>query len=487
MRVYRRATKRLGVVPLRKVMAQFGQERLCFRNLTLTSRDMKATCMALLRDSNGVELDFSGNYIGGRECDYLVSVLANSDNFHTLDVSNNCLRSRGIRQLAAFVSDTTTLTVLNLSGNKLTDADAQAVAGFLTANSSLRTLSMNHNEFREKGGRLIGSALGKNRHLEELELRWNHLRRDGAIGIAKGLEENKSLHRVDLSWNGFGFEGCMALSDTLARNHTIEELDISSNRINPPGVMELVKGLAKNKALRILKIGQNPITASFSSVLLNTIRKHPTVALQHLDMEGIVVDRDFQGILDDINQTRRLHVKYDIILPVKSMSREDMLRRIQTPGAYNLDPLHMFFMLKEKMRASDFFYKINKDNDDSVSPQELHQLFTEAGIPVTRSVIDKIVEFMDTDGDGSIDIGEFMSGDRKMKRMTRNHVKNTMDRKKQKADDYMKYSRSFKKAQIDPVTLSLKVTEADPRLSPVPDRTEAESVDFASYSLSTVE
>ena len=88
-----------------------------------------------------------------------------------------------------------------------------------------------------------------------------------------------------------------------------------------------------------------------------------------------MVDRDFETILDDIRKTRLLHVNYDVILPVRSTSREEMLRRIQAPGAYNLDPLHMFFLLKEKMRASDFFYKINKDKDGGVSRDELNLLF----------------------------------------------------------------------------------------------------------------
>ncbi|XP_070198567.1 leucine-rich repeat-containing protein 74A-like [Littorina saxatilis] len=367
MKTYSRAAKRLGVIPLRKVLSELCKDRMCFRNLTLTTRDMKALCTALLRERDVVELDFSGNYIGGRECDYLVCVLSRANSIETLD--------------------------------------------------------------------------------------------------------SKSLRRVDLAWNGFGFEGCVALSDTLARNHTLHDLDISSNRINPPALMELVKGLARNKTLKALRIGQNPITASFTCMLLNTLLKNPTMAIDNLDMEGIVVDRDFQTILEEIRTTRPLHVNYDLMLPVKALSRDEMMRRIQAPGAYNLDPLHMFYLLKQKMRASDFFYKINKDNDGGVSRDELNLLFQEAGIPVTRSVIDAIVEFMDADGDGTIDLGEFMSGDKKIKKISR-QVKPSKERKKKgslKDDGYKKYSRTFKKAELDPATLSVKV---EPSSEPSPANTE---------------
>ena len=48
VKLYQRAARRLGVTPLRKVLTQLGKERMTFRNLTLTARDMKALCIGLL-------------------------------------------------------------------------------------------------------------------------------------------------------------------------------------------------------------------------------------------------------------------------------------------------------------------------------------------------------------------------------------------------------------------------------------------------------
>ncbi|PVD34390.1 hypothetical protein C0Q70_05662 [Pomacea canaliculata] len=421
-RTYRRAAVKLGVVPQRAVIGQFGRDFLTFRDLGLTLRELKATCLALMHERQARGLDVSGNTIGAHESEYVIAVLTRIS-IQTLDAGNNCLTGTGLRRLSDFVSNDSNLTWLNLSR--------------------------------------------KNRSLQELELRWNHIRRIGAICVAKGLEVNQSLQRVDLAWNGFGFEGCVALGDALARNHVMRELDLTCNRIHPPALLELVRGLVLNKTLRVLKIGNNPITASFTSVLMNSIHAHPTVALELLDMEGVVVDRDFQAILDDVRKTRHLQVNYDIILPVKSLSREEMLRRIQAPGAYNLDPLHMFYLLKEKMRASDFFHKINKDNNEGVCREELNLLFQEAGIPVTGSVIDKIISFMDTNGDGTIDISEFMTGDKKMKRLSRNHAKNSKAERKQRGENFTRYSRSFKQAHVDPVTLAVKVDDSATQLPSV--------------------
>ncbi|XP_041359295.1 uncharacterized protein LOC121375747 isoform X2 [Gigantopelta aegis] len=252
----------------------------------------------------------------------------------------------------------------------------------------------------------------------------------------------------------------------LTKNSTLLSLDISSNRINPPAVMELMRGLTKNKVLQHLKLGHNPITASFSSVMLEAIKKSPHVALQSLDLEGIVVDKEFESLMNDINTSRHLEVTYEISLPIAKKSRDKMLKELELPQSFNIDPLRMLHLLKEKNRAQDFFRKINKDDDDGLTRDELSLLFKEAGIPVTVSVIDKIMEFMDTNGDGTIDMAEFLIGDRKITKISRNQDQSAQSLRKRDAH-YIKYSRTFRKAHIDPKNFSLKVEESNNRLSPI--------------------
>lgn len=64
-----------------------------------------------------------------------------------------------------------------------------------------------------------------------------------------------------------------------------------------------------------------------------------------------------------------------------------------------------------------------------------------------------------------------MTGDRKMKRISRNLVKHEQERKAT-GEDYRKYSRSFKKAQLDPYTLSLKVPVPTSHLPPLSSKNE---------------
>ncbi|XP_046354104.2 leucine-rich repeat-containing protein 74B-like [Haliotis rufescens] len=463
LKVYRKACKRLGLVQLRNVISQFGSMDLCFRDCAFSAKELKALCMALLYERHMWHLDLSGNSVGRKEFEYVLAVLEKRTNVCVLDLSNNELSGNGVRQLADFLRRCDNVTDIDISGNKLTDIDGKAIGDVIQENNSLSRLRLAHNELRDTGGKIIGAALVKNRHLEELDMSWNHLRQKGAISIAKGLETNTCIQIVNLSWNGFGYEGSVALGDMLTKNNTITSLDISSNRISAAALLEIIRGLSKNRTLATLKIGHNPITASFTSVLLEAILKHPHGAIQQLHMDGVVVDKEFEGVLEKIRKSRYLEVTYEISLPITKKTREEMMKELQKPQAYNIDPLHMLYLLKEKNRARDFFEKINKDKDDGLTRDELFLLFKEAGLPCTVSVVDKIMRFMDTNGDGTIDLAEFLVGDKKIKKYSREQLRNSLSKQ---GDSYAKYSRTFRKAKIDPLTLQVKVEDASKQLSP---------------------
>lgn len=94
-----------------------------------------------------------------------------------------------------------------------------------------------------------------------------------------------------------------------------------------------------------------------------------------LHLQKIVVDKPFVEILAELKESRGFEAIYELSLPVKSISEDKMRQEINAPSVFNMDPLKLLYMLKEKNRAQDFFRRINKDNDDSVSPEEIKQLF----------------------------------------------------------------------------------------------------------------
>lgn len=91
--------------------------------------------------------------------------------------------------------------------------------------------------------------------------------------------------------------------------------------------------------------------------------------------QGIIVDEDFQSILNEIRETRRFEVKYERCIQRQDEVRDMLLKELEQDCRYNVDPIRLMYILKENMRAQDFFWKINKDHDDGVTRTEMHNMF----------------------------------------------------------------------------------------------------------------
>nr|XP_022317928.1 leucine-rich repeat-containing protein 74A-like [Crassostrea virginica] len=311
---------------------------------------------------------------------------------------------------------------------------------------------MSHNRLETRNTKPIGISLASC-SLEILDLSWNCIRFTGAIEIARGIKNNKTLRQLNLSWNGFGFEGCAALAEMLEVNCVLKDLDLTNNRIHPPALIALLRGLTRNSTLRKLNLSMNPIPASFTRILLGSILQN--TGINKLVLKKMVVNFEFVELLRNVRRTRDVHVEYEKCLSVPSLDHQTMSDQIRAPWLFNLDPLALLFMLKEKNRAQDFFNKINRDGDSVLSYEEFKDLFKRANIPVSQLVLDKIIEFLDRNKDGSIDLSEFLEGDKKIKKITRRQIKENTRR-----ESYTKYSRSFRKAKIDSKTFRLDIEKS---------------------------
>ena len=89
----------------------------------------------------------------------------------------------------------------------------------------------------------------------------------------------------------------------------------------------------------------------------------------------MVVNFEFVELLRNVRRTRDVHVEYEKCLSVPSLDHQTMSDQIRAPWLFNLDPLALLFMLKEKNRAQDFFNKINRDGDSVLSYEEFKDLF----------------------------------------------------------------------------------------------------------------
>ncbi|WAQ97931.1 LR74B-like protein, partial [Mya arenaria] len=153
--------------------------------------------------------------------------------------------------------------------------------------------------------------------------------------------KNETLETLLLAWNGFGYDGCSAMADALSQNTTLRTLDLTNNRIQSPTLVQLLPGLQRNKTLAVLKLSHNPITANMTSVLIAKIYDSKESNLKELDLQGIVVDKEFDGILQSLQKERLFLCAYDQSLPLNKGPIP-----IDPRNVFNIDPVRIVYYMK---------------------------------------------------------------------------------------------------------------------------------------------
>ncbi|XP_021363227.1 leucine-rich repeat-containing protein 74B-like isoform X3 [Mizuhopecten yessoensis] len=444
--LYRKSCKRMGLIPIKKVLQQFGQTVFSIDDLQLSARELKTIFVSIANGLDILELDLSGNKLGVKEVNYLCQILKANKHLSALIMRKCNLHGSPMKNLAEFLSTSYTLRKLDLGDNNLDDNDAPHVAKVIEKNESIGDLILSQNKLGESAI-MIGHAIKENEIMVSLDLSWNHIRGYGAIGVAQGLEKNTKLTTVNLAWNGFGFEGCIALSRVLESNSCLMSLDLANNRVHPPALFELLKGLEKNKTLASLRLAHNPITAPMSTIVLNRLLHAKESSLTELDIEGVVVDKDFKSTLEEIQKIRMFIVRYDMALPLNKAR----VFKADSKNIFNIDPVRILFFMKEHLRTIDLFLKIDKDNDNSLTREEMQFAFELEGFPISSAALDSVMGYLDTNKDGSVDLlidrletgvrrmerlypgtyREFIAGERKLKR------KLIQEREEARADSHL--------------------------------------------------
>ncbi|XP_069129546.1 leucine-rich repeat-containing protein 74B-like isoform X3 [Argopecten irradians] len=411
--LYRKSCKRMGLIPIKKVLQQFGQSVFSIDDLQLSARELKLVFISIANSFDIVELDLSGNTLGVKEINYVCQIMKTNKHLSSLKMRKCNLHGQPMKILAEFLSRSNTLRRLDLGDNELDDNDAPHVAKIIEKNESIGDMILSQNKLGDSAI-IIGHAIKENEIMTSLDLSWNHIRGYGAIGVAQGLEKNMKLTTVNLAWNGFGFEGCIAMSRVLENNSNLMSIDLANNRVHPPALFELVKGLEKNKTLASLRLAHNPITAPMTSILLNRIQLAKESNLRELDIEGVVVDKDFQPILEEIQKTRMFIVRYDMALPLNKAK----VFKADPKNIFNIDPVRILFFMKEHLRTIDLFLKIDKDSDNSLTREEMQFAFELEGYPISSAALDSVMSYLDTNKDGTVDllIDRLETGLRRMER-----------------------------------------------------------------------
>ncbi|GFR97459.1 leucine-rich repeat-containing protein 74A-like [Elysia marginata] len=146
--------------------------------------------------------------------------------------------------------------------------------------------------------------------------------------------------------------------------------------------------------------------------MLHRIRKWKHSNLKELDLEGVVVDKDFEPMLEDMQKERFFLVRYDTAL----MSERNAPTKVDPKNIFNIDPVRILFFMKQHLRTIDLFLKIDKDISGSLTKDEMRYAFQLEGYPISDQALDRVMGYLDTNNDGAVDLGEFYQGERRTKR-----------------------------------------------------------------------
>ncbi|KAK3593534.1 hypothetical protein CHS0354_018613 [Potamilus streckersoni] len=396
---YRKVCKKLKVVPCNSVIKQFGHSFISIKDCNLHLEELKAFFMAITSEMELTKFELGGNKLGVREITYALSVVSVHKALVNLVLEKCDVNGQVLKCLADFMKTNDTLQVLDLSDNKVNDRDAEHIAAIIQSNESIHELILRRNDIGD-GAEIIGNALSHNDTIATIDLSWNNIRSKGAIGLCHGLMKNTGLKILIAAWNGFGCDGCAALAHCLIHNTTLTTVDLTCNRIHPPALFELVKGLEKNKTLVTLKLGCNPITPPMTSIFLNRLLKSSQSGLKELDLEGVTVDKEFQTIVDTIQEKRIFLVRYKEALPMN----KGEVYKIDPTNIFDIDPVRILMFMKEHMRSIDCFLKLDKDGSSQISREEMEYAFELEGYPVSSSVLDQVMTYLEKTSDSENDV-----------------------------------------------------------------------------------
>ena len=88
-------------------------------------------------------------------------------------------------------------------------------------------------------------------------------------------------------------------------------------------------------------------------------------------LQGIVVDKDFEPLLEEMQSERLFLVRYDAALK----SQRQAPSRVDPKNIFNIDPVRILFFMKQHLRTIDLFLKIDKDISGSLTKDEMRYAF----------------------------------------------------------------------------------------------------------------
>ncbi|XP_061173123.1 leucine-rich repeat-containing protein 74A-like [Saccostrea echinata] len=412
--IYTKACHKFNLTPSSSCLRGMTTGIVNLNHQNLGPDGAKAVALGLVLCETVSELHMSGNNIGHSGTKYIIDMLRENENIAVVNLADNNLQSDGARLLCEMLNENDAILSVNVSGNNFKPTDAHSFYTMMSYyRCTLKELDISNNNFGEYGGKLIGEAIGNNDTIETLNISWNGFGFNGAKAIAKGLEENTCLKSLDISWNGLEDHGSELIATATSINDVMINLNLSANRIGPKGLGLVLKAISNNKSIKSLNVSRNPITFEGPVIAVQTILEHPECGLESIEFRDMCVPRQFLPILMKIHEGKpQFRVKHGGYVNASDVLHHSMEQRME--HVLN-DPMMRLlqYVHDRKLRLADLFFQFDTDRNMTISDSEFVAGIRRAGIPMTDTQIQELVDKLDVDGDGEIDFGELKLGEKK--------------------------------------------------------------------------
>ena len=366
-------------------------------------KSMKAIASSLMTNRNIVSVDFTDNNLHDIGIILVAKIFRQNWCIQKLVLANNHITYKGLSVLLRALESNRSLIYLNVSNNLITDTSAEIIKDFLVYNDFVKEFNLSGNQLCSQSSSLIREGIEYNSTLEILNLSWNHIRCDGATEISKGFMKNISIKKLSLAWNGFADENCIHMGKALSVNDEIEEIDLSHNRIGDLGAAELGKGLLYNKTLKILRLGWNNLKPKGINEILNAVMQNEKSKIISLNFEEMHIDKSNQKniemLMDKIPEME---------VTIGGYASESIENMDEAAMRRELLNILKKYLVEHRLRMVDLFNMWDKDKSFSITREEFVRGIRSCKIPLSKSQMNYLVNWLDSDGSNDIEYQEFV-------------------------------------------------------------------------------
>ncbi|KAL8598743.1 hypothetical protein ACOMHN_033307 [Nucella lapillus] len=465
VKTYLDSCKMLGVNPVQPIVDSLADTHLVLKTRGLGVKGAKAIAIALVGNKSVESLDLEDNWIGTEGAISIADMLktnhvlteVNNYKLKELKVRHNKFGELGGLYMGPAIASNDTLEVLDLAWNHLRGKGAMAVAAgmqvglgnagecqgvpgsigechgvleVLRSTGECRGVSGSTGKCRGVLGSVreywgcrgvLGSAgecrgvLGSIGECQGVlgvpQSSGDYWGVPGSVGECWGV--NTGLKILDISWNGFASDSCKILGQSLKTNFTLRELDISSNRLDAEAIGGLLKGVQANETLSTLKVGNNPLTPDVATIILKAIAKAERSDISELDMSNIVVEEEFQTLLDETKKTRLLFCKTGPVIK----KGQTLVKEGDKISSF-MDPVQALYeyMSEKAYRVIDLFKRFDADRSLSVTREEFAKGLISASVPMNVGQLEDLIEMLDKNKDGVVDLKDLIDGEKLFRR-----------------------------------------------------------------------